>query len=50
MMLELLDGKLFLAPVGDHPQKIIDLGTGTGIWAIEGIDAPRSLDFCDETV
>lgn len=36
MMLELTDGKLFFAPIGDHPHKIIDLGTGTGIWAIEG--------------
>lgn len=29
-------GKLFFAPIGDNPQKIIDLGTGTGIWAIDG--------------
>ncbi|KAK3989324.1 putative methyltransferase [Cladorrhinum sp. PSN332] len=38
MMMELTDGKLFLAPiVGDNggPQKVIDIGTGTGIWAIE---------------
>ncbi|CAK7565559.1 MAG: hypothetical protein SEPTF4163_003476 [Sporothrix epigloea] len=35
MMLELTDGKLFYAPVGDHPQQILDIGTGTGIWAIE---------------
>lgn len=35
MMMELTDGKLFLAPIGDNPQKIIDIGTGTGIWAIE---------------
>ncbi|KAK8017096.1 hypothetical protein PG993_015285 [Apiospora rasikravindrae] len=35
MMLEMTDGKLFYAPVGDYPQKIIDIGTGTGIWAIE---------------
>ncbi|KAK0757271.1 hypothetical protein N5P37_009990 [Trichoderma harzianum] len=35
MMLEATDGKLFYAPIGDHPQKIIDLGTGTGLWAIE---------------
>ncbi|KAK1855538.1 methyltransferase domain-containing protein [Colletotrichum chrysophilum] len=35
MVLELSDGKLFHAPIGDHPQKIIDLGTGTGIWAME---------------
>jgi ubiquinone/menaquinone biosynthesis C-methylase UbiE len=30
----LLDGKLFLAPIGDHPQKVMDVGTGTGIWAM----------------
>jgi len=35
MMLELTDGKLFLAPIKENPQKIIDLGTGTGIWAID---------------
>lgn len=29
----LLDGNLFLAPIGDHPQKIVDLGTGVGFWA-----------------
>ncbi|KAK3680567.1 S-adenosyl-L-methionine-dependent methyltransferase [Podospora appendiculata] len=34
-MLETTDGKLFYAPIGDHPGKIIDIGTGTGIWAIE---------------
>lgn len=35
MMLELMDGELFYAPVED-PQSILDVGTGTGIWAIEG--------------
>ncbi|KAK2012836.1 methyltransferase domain-containing protein [Colletotrichum eremochloae] len=35
MMLEATDGRLYFAPIDDHPQKIIDLGTGTGIWAIE---------------
>ncbi|KAK0610736.1 S-adenosyl-L-methionine-dependent methyltransferase [Immersiella caudata] len=30
----LLDGKLHLAPVKD-PKKVIDIGTGTGIWAID---------------
>ncbi|GAB1319386.1 Helix-turn-helix, Psq [Madurella fahalii] len=35
MMLEMTDGKLYYAPIGDDPQKIIDIGTGTGIWAIE---------------
>ena len=36
MVKELLEGKLGLAPIGDTPQKILDLGTGCGIWAIEG--------------
>ncbi|KAK8256024.1 S-adenosyl-L-methionine-dependent methyltransferase [Phyllosticta capitalensis] len=31
----LLGDKLFLAPIGDGPQKILDIGTGTGIWAID---------------
>ncbi|KAM7214214.1 Trans-aconitate 2-methyltransferase [Rhypophila decipiens] len=35
LMLELTDGKLFFAPIGDAPKKVIDVGTGTGIWAIE---------------
>lgn len=35
MMLEATDGKLYYAPIGTHPQKIIDLGTGTGLWAID---------------
>jgi hypothetical protein len=30
MMLEMTDGVLFYSPVGDYPQKIIDIGTGTG--------------------
>jgi hypothetical protein len=30
MMMELTDGKLFYAPVGDNPQEILDIGTGTG--------------------
>lgn len=27
----LLDKKRFLAPIGDNPQKILDLGCGTGM-------------------
>ncbi|KAK5661110.1 hypothetical protein OQA88_11000 [Cercophora sp. LCS_1] len=37
-----LDGKLFLAPLGKHKgavQNVLDVGTGTGIWA---------MDFADE--
>ncbi|ERS96833.1 hypothetical protein HMPREF1624_07042 [Sporothrix schenckii ATCC 58251] len=35
MMLELTNGRLYFAPIGDNPQKILDIGTGTGIWAVE---------------
>jgi ubiquinone/menaquinone biosynthesis C-methylase UbiE len=34
----LLDDKLHLAPINQSPQNILDLGTGTGIWAIEMAD------------
>ena len=30
-----LDGKLHLAPIGDSPNRVLDLGTGTGIWAMD---------------
>jgi SAM-dependent methyltransferase len=35
----LLGGKLFLAPIPHEPHRVLDLGTGTGIWA---------MDFADE--
>jgi SAM-dependent methyltransferase len=38
-LLMLLDDKLFLAPIGENIQRVLDVGTGTGIWAI---------DFCDQ--
>ncbi|KAI1500204.1 S-adenosyl-L-methionine-dependent methyltransferase [Biscogniauxia marginata] len=44
MMLEATDGKLFFAPIQDSPHKIIDLGTGTGIWAIEMADKYPSAE------
>ncbi|OLN96410.1 hypothetical protein CCHL11_00663 [Colletotrichum chlorophyti] len=33
-----LNDRLFLAPIGDSPQMVLDLGTGTGIWAIDFAD------------
>jgi SAM-dependent methyltransferase len=32
------DIKYFLAPIGDNPQHIIDIGTGTGVWVIDVAD------------
>ncbi|KAK7428044.1 hypothetical protein QQZ08_005476 [Neonectria magnoliae] len=34
----LIGGKLFLAPIGVNPKKVLDVGTGTGIWAIDFAD------------
>ena len=34
----LLGGKLHLAPIAETPHKILDLGTGSGIWAIDMAD------------
>ena len=30
-----LGGKLNLAPILPNPQRILDIGCGTGIWSIE---------------
>ncbi|GKU09622.1 unnamed protein product [Fusarium langsethiae] len=40
MMLELTNGNLYFSPICDNPQKIIDLATGTGIWAIDSESPP----------
>ena len=34
----MLDSKLVRAPVGDNIQRILDIGTGTGIWAIDAAE------------
>jgi hypothetical protein len=28
---------LHLAPFDNHPHKIVDIGTGTGLWANDGL-------------
>jgi methylase of polypeptide subunit release factors len=33
-ILRMFDGKSFFAPV-ENPQRIADMGTGTGIWALD---------------
>ncbi|KAI9772567.1 MAG: hypothetical protein M1839_002449 [Geoglossum umbratile] len=40
-----LGGKLHLAPVGEHPMRVLDIGTGTGIWAIQMGDEYPSADI-----
>lgn len=37
MFLHLLGGKLYSAPL-NNPQRVLDVGTGTGIWAMEFAD------------
>ncbi|KAF2842832.1 S-adenosyl-L-methionine-dependent methyltransferase [Patellaria atrata CBS 101060] len=37
--------KLHLAPIGDNPQRILDLGTGTGIWAMDMGDLYPSAEI-----
>ncbi|KAI9051879.1 hypothetical protein LZ554_004135 [Drepanopeziza brunnea f. sp. 'monogermtubi'] len=34
----MMDQRLFLAPIKKDPQHVLDIGTGTGLWAIEFAD------------
>ncbi|KAI1401491.1 S-adenosyl-L-methionine-dependent methyltransferase [Hypoxylon fuscum] len=38
-MVKMMCQQLHFAPIGKNPQQILDIGTGTGIWAIEMGDA-----------
>ncbi|KAL1995935.1 hypothetical protein VTN49DRAFT_801 [Thermomyces lanuginosus] len=48
MCLQILHRKLYLAPI-KNPQRVIDLATGTGIWAIDFADLHPSAEVigCD---
>ncbi|KAL1980724.1 hypothetical protein VTN96DRAFT_3606 [Rasamsonia emersonii] len=44
LCLKVMQGKLFLAPIGPSPSRVIDLATGTGIWAIDFADKYPSAE------
>lgn len=35
MMTLILGGKLAMAPIRETPKRVMDVATGTGIWALE---------------
>ncbi|KAL1963990.1 hypothetical protein VTN77DRAFT_7665 [Rasamsonia byssochlamydoides] len=44
MTLTIMERKLFLAPIGDSSQRVLDIATGTGIWAIDFADEYPSAE------
>ncbi|KAL1954914.1 hypothetical protein VTO42DRAFT_452 [Malbranchea cinnamomea] len=40
----LFGGRLIFAPISDSPRRILDIGTGTGIWAMNVADAYPSAE------
>jgi methylase of polypeptide subunit release factors len=43
ILLQLMNGEILQAPL-KHPQRILDCGTGTGIWAIDAADKYPSAE------
>ncbi|KAG6058686.1 hypothetical protein E4U32_004476 [Claviceps aff. humidiphila group G2b] len=52
MLMMLTENKLFFSPIGDHPQKILDIGTGTGeqqrVWWLVVFLIVRLVQATDE--
>ncbi|KAF1817550.1 SAM dependent methyltransferase [Eremomyces bilateralis CBS 781.70] len=44
MFIKILKDNLFVAPIGEDPQRILDIGTGSGIWAIDVADQYPSAE------
>ncbi|KAF5499740.1 Secondary metabolism regulator LAE1 [Colletotrichum fructicola] len=42
--LDYFGGRLTMAPIGDSPHHVLDVGTGTGIWAIDFADTYPSAE------
>jgi SAM-dependent methyltransferase len=44
VLLMALNNELYLAPIGNDPGKVLDVGTGTGIWAVDFADQHPSAE------
>ncbi|KAI9802363.1 MAG: hypothetical protein M1833_001869 [Piccolia ochrophora] len=40
----IINGKLHIAPIGKNPGRVLDIGTGTGIWSMEFADEYPSAE------